>query len=456
MAEKRVSVWVQPFKDRPHLMLQWFDPDTGRRKSKSAGTADPGAAEDTRADLKGGLNHGRYQEASKLDWSRFRELFEQEYLPGLRPRSREKYATVLDVFEEIVNPEKLRAVTARTVALFVKGMRERPRKGGKVGLAPWTVKNYLIALKTALGYAVEQKLLPGLPSYPTIKVPKKEPQPIPVESFEKLLEKATDPLWRAYLHCGWWGGLRLSEARHLRWKASDEWPWVDFAQNRVVLPAVFAKGSEDQWVPLHPVLREALEALPQAAAEVFPFRSRRTGKPLSRNSISNLVLHMAKQAGVKLSMHKLRKGFGCRAAKMLGKGGAAMLHELMRHASMQTTMDFYVSVDDAKQADDLTGVTVGVTADGKAPGGPGATLVVSPCAEAERTGFEPVNRLSPVTGLANRRYRPLSHLSGVRRPAAPWSWRPHHPFPKHTQRRGLVQVPRRRPAKSVAADPQRV
>ncbi len=29
----------------------------------------------------------------------------------------------------------------------------------------------------------------------------------------------------------------------------------------------------------------------------------------------------------------------------------------------------------------------------------------------ERTGFEPVDELSPVTGLANRRFRPLSHLS---------------------------------------------
>jgi hypothetical protein len=39
MPEKRVTVWVQRFKDRPHLMLQWTDPDTGRRKSKSAETA---------------------------------------------------------------------------------------------------------------------------------------------------------------------------------------------------------------------------------------------------------------------------------------------------------------------------------------------------------------------------------------------------------------------------------
>src|SRR5438093_644953 len=111
MPENRVKVWVQRFKDRPALMLQWIDPETGRRKSKSAGTDDPEKAEDARADLEYELNHGKYQEASKLDWDRFRELFETEYLPGVRPRTREKYGTVLDVFEQTVKPTRLRSVT---------------------------------------------------------------------------------------------------------------------------------------------------------------------------------------------------------------------------------------------------------------------------------------------------------------------------------------------------------
>ncbi len=349
MPEKRITVWVQRFKDRSTLVLQWIDPETGKRKSKSAGTADEKEAEGKRHDLEYELNHGKYQEASKLDWDRFRELFEAEYLPGLRPRSAEKYTTVLDVFEEVVNPTKLRAVTERTVSLFVKGMRERKRPGGKIGLAPMTIKNYLVALRTALDWAVGQKLLPALPVFPCIKVPKKKPQPIPAESFEKLLDKAPDALWRAYLLCGWWGGLRLSEARHLRWEPSDNFPWVDFEGNRIVLPATFAKSGEDQWIPLHPVLRKALAELPRTSSEVFPFRSRKTGGPLTRGAISHRVLRMAKMAGVKLSMHRLRKGFGCRVAKNLGKGGAAMLHELMRHSSMQVTMDYYASVDDAKQ-----------------------------------------------------------------------------------------------------------
>jgi integrase len=350
MQEKRVTVYVLKPKDRATLQLQWVDPDTGGRKSRSAGTDDEREAEKARADLEYQLNHGMYQEASRLDWQRFRELFEAEYLPGLRERTREKYNTVLDVFEQVCHPAKLRAVTERTLSLFVKGMRERkqPRKR-TVGLAPMTMRNYLVSLKTALGWAVDQKLLPELPTFPEVKVPKKKPQPIPAESFEKLVGKAPDALWRAFLLCGWWAGLRLSEARELRWDASDRWPWIDFEHNRIILPAVFAKSAQDQSVPMHPKLRQALAELPRAGELVFPFRSRRGGGRLSRNGVTNRVIDMARRAGVRLSMHRLRKGFGCRVAKTLGKGNAPVLHELMRHSSMQITMDYYATVDDVLQ-----------------------------------------------------------------------------------------------------------
>jgi integrase len=348
MLEHSVHVWVQRFPDRRNLVLQWVDPDTGQRKSRSAGTDDPDKAETARRDLEYELNHEMYQEASRLDWERFRQLFEDEYLAGLRPRTRERYNGVLDVFEQIIHPTKLRSITERTISLFLKGMRERKQTDGRVGLAPWTIKNYLIALKTSLRWAVEQKLLPGLPKFPKTRVPKKKPQPVPAEAFEKLLAKAPDPLWKCFLLCGWWAGLRLSEASELRWEPTDSFSWVDFEGNRIVLPAVFAKSAQDQWVPLHPVLRRALAGLPRTSELVFPFRSIRGGR-LTRNGITNRILALAKQAGVRLGMHKLRKGFGCRAAKILGKSGAAVLHDLMRHSSMQVTMDFYANVDDALQ-----------------------------------------------------------------------------------------------------------
>jgi integrase len=347
MSERGVTVYVLRPRDRPTLQLQWVDPDTGARKTRSAGTDDPAAAQRAAADLEYQLNHGLYQEASRLDWHRFRELFEAEYLAGLRPRTREKFNCVLDVFEPIVNPAKVRAVNERTLSLFVKGMRERKQppqdEQGRPGPDDDEERPRGPQVGTRLGGGPEAATV--APHVPEVKVPKKKPQPIPAESFERLLAKAPDALWRAYLLCGWWAELRLSEARELRWQQSEAWPWIDLERNRIVLPAVFAKSAQDQSVPLHAKLRQALAELPRTGELVFPFRSRRGGGRLSRNGITNRVLLMARQAGVKLSKHKLRKGFGCRVAKTLGKGNAPVLRELMRHSSMQITTDYYASVD---------------------------------------------------------------------------------------------------------------
>src|ERR671937_539065 len=78
-----------------------------------------------------------------------------------------------------------------------------------------------------------------------------------------------------------------------------------------------------------------------AGGAVCGCRRRSTG-----NGVTNYVRLLARRAGVKLSMHQLRKGFGCRVAKKLGKGNAPILHRLMRHSSMQITMVYYASVDD--------------------------------------------------------------------------------------------------------------
>ena len=104
MTEKRVTVWVQRFKDRPHLVLQWFDPDTGRRKSQSAGTADLKVAEQRRTDLEADLNHGRHRERGKLTWEKFRELFEAEFLPSRRPGTRKLYHKTLDTLSGFAIP----------------------------------------------------------------------------------------------------------------------------------------------------------------------------------------------------------------------------------------------------------------------------------------------------------------------------------------------------------------
>jgi integrase len=345
MSDKRITVWVQRFKDRSTLVLQWIDPETGKRKSRSAETSDPGKAEAARVDLESDLNNGRYQEASRMIWERFRELFEEEYVAACRPKTRRKYGQVLDRFEQEAHPQRLRSVTERTISSFAAAMRAR-KALGEGGHAPGTVKVALEFLHTALAWAVDQGLLPKCPKFPTVKVPEKHPRPIPAESFERLLAKAPDAQMRAYLLCGWLAGLRLAEALRLEWEPSDEAPWIDLGRDRIILPAEFVKAAEDQWVPLDPVLREALEQLSRRGRRVFRFVAS-DGHEITENAVSCRVITLARRAGVKLSMHTLRKGFGCRYA---GKVPAQVLQKLMRHSNIAMTMRYYANVDEAVEA----------------------------------------------------------------------------------------------------------
>jgi integrase len=342
MTEKRINVWVQRRPDRATLCLQWFDPETGKRKSKSAETADPEEAEARRVDLESDLNNGRYQEASRMGWEGFRELFEAEYLPGVRPLTAKKYREVFDVFESLVRPGKVRAVTERTLSAFLAAMRQRKVRG-RVGMAPGTMRVYLQLLHTALSWGVDQGFLPKCPKFPAVKVPRRKPQPVPVESFERLLAKAPEGDWRALLLTAWLAGLRVGEAYALVWEPGEEAPWVDLASDRIRLPAKFAKADEDQWVPIDPALRPILEARLGLGGKVFNLRAR-DGHPLALSSVSDHVIRLARRAGVRLTMHALRRGFGCRYA---GKVPAQVLQRLMRHSDIRTTMAYYANVDAA-------------------------------------------------------------------------------------------------------------
>jgi integrase len=222
MSEKRIVVWVQHFADRPYLVLQWHD-EHGKRKSKSAETCNPLEAETKRADLEYELNNGLHKQASAMGWAKFRGLFEAEYVSGVRARTAKRYAYVLDQFEKLARPNLLRSVNERTVSAFVAALRQKQTRG-RVGMMPSTIRVTLQFLHTALTWAAEQKLIPAVPKFPAVKVPKKKPQPVPAESFERLLEKAPDEQTRTFLLVGRLSGLRLNEALALDWEPTAAAP----------------------------------------------------------------------------------------------------------------------------------------------------------------------------------------------------------------------------------------
>jgi integrase len=343
MPEKEIIVWVQHRGDRPYLTLDWHDPVTGQRKSRSAKTCNPVEAEKLRKDLEYELNHNIYQEPSRTTWSAFRELFKEQHLAGSRVNTQRNYQATLDLFERLCHPKALRDVDEGAIWKFYAAMRKEPGRRKEEMMAS-TIQVRLQHLHTALNWAVKRKLIPACPAFPKVKVPKKRPQATPEETIERLLAKAPDENMRTFLLTGWLAGLRLSEAFSLEWEPSEESPWLDLDRNRIVLPARFVKGVEDQWLPLDPRLREALLGLPRTGKRVFRFMTAVHPRPISLSGVGHRVIALARRAGVKLTMKSLRKGFGCRYA---GKVPAQVLQKLMRHSNNKITMDYYANVDAA-------------------------------------------------------------------------------------------------------------
>ena len=325
MFDKRITVYMLNQKDRRFFKLEWVDPDTGERKSRSAKTDDPDEAERKRADLEYELNHGLHREPSKMLWETFRELYEEEKLAGARKATRKKAGYVFNSFEKLASPRTLGQVSERTVSRYATRLREE-------GMKAATIQGHLAYLRAALRWAADQKLIPAAPKVPKKTIIRK----IVAEEFERLLAKAPDDCWAAFLQTAWYTGMRRNEMLDLTWDGADGQPWVDLAENRIWLPAAYNKSDADQWLPVHPELAEVLRPRKRDRGRLFPLSA-------SPREVSRKFTRLAKNAGLKITLHDLRRSFGSRYAAVVP---APVLQRLMRHADIKTTLGFYTNVDD--------------------------------------------------------------------------------------------------------------
>lgn len=140
------------------------------------------------------------------------------------------------------------------------------------------------------------------------------------------------------------------------------------------IAATAEKGNQDRLLPMTPDFAALLESVPesQRRGRVFKLPSA-SGRHLKTATcdVSKLVVAIGKEARVVVderkkgdkivrkfaSAHDLRRAFGRRWAEKIKP---TLLRELMRHASIDTTMAYYVGEDAAATADALW-ATVGNT-----------------------------------------------------------------------------------------------
>lgn len=348
---------------RKFLTLQYVDPVTGKRKSKSSKSATRKEAEKQAVVWQTELRNGLYKPPSKLTWAEFRQMFERQHLSEVRESSAARVRSTLNFIEDQMCPQRISQINEQWVARF--------KEKAKDGRAVETVNADLRNIKTAMNWAKTQKLISEVPVIKQIKKGKSSKRmkgrPITKEEFERMLastEKvsAIGPKrageWKQFLNGLWWSGLRLSEAVHLTW---DEWAdgiRIQIAENYVFLliSAEDEKGGKDRVYPVAPEFAEMLLSVPEShrSGHVFALPQRGGQRPAA-TEVSRKVGLIGEKAQVKVnevikagdteltvkyaSSHDLRRAFGVRWSRRIFP---AELMELMRHENIETTMKYYV------------------------------------------------------------------------------------------------------------------
>jgi integrase len=350
--------------DRPNLVLSYTDPVSGKRKTKSAETANEKDAWKAAAKWEEELRSGQYVSPSKVTWSEFRTRYQAERLATLSAGYLISASTAFNHLERILNPGKLAALTTSAMSKFIATLRAEKMKES-------TLASQLRNLKAALRWAKRMGLLVTVPTFDMPKAGEAKGRPISGEEFERMLSTVRKvrphdaEAWERILTGLWLSGLRLGEAVILSW--DDDAPFaVDLSGKFPAfrIEAKAQKGRRNERLPLTPDFSTWLLQTPEAerVGRVFKMPSLRGGQPLCADRVGAMIERIGERAGVVVNRdpdtgkvkyataHDLRRSFGNRWASRVR---TPVLQRLMRHANIQTTLKYYVSLDADEVAADL-------------------------------------------------------------------------------------------------------
>ena len=333
--------------------------------ARSTGTTVRREAERIAAKWEAELQENRYTRPINVSWSDFRERYENEKLASLAPNTLETAVTAtINHLEEMINPQKLAALTSKVLSKFQSKLRA-------TGMKETSIATQLRHLRAALSWGVSMGMLPRMPEFHMPHRAKgrnlMRGRPITAEEFERMLETTAKvrpqdaETWRHYLQGLWLSGLRLEESLVFSW--DDDSPFAADLSGRHPRFRIYAeaeKGHQDRFLPMAPDFAEFLLTTPddQRTGPVFKLDGLQTGKPMTPTRIGRVVSAIGQKAGIVVnkaegkyaSAHDLRRSFGTRWSS---KVKPATLQLLMRHKAIETTLKSYVAQDADEVADEL-------------------------------------------------------------------------------------------------------
>ena len=304
-------------------------------------------------------------------WPDFRVKYDREKASILATPGVWKSAA--NLLEKLLNPQETAEVSAAMLSQYQTLLRQRNLKEATIG-------SYLKHIRAALGWAEELEIIDKAPK---VRIPKAAKQgknmkgrPITTEEFERMLEQFSDEVGKeraeAYKKAAnvmWLTGLRLDEALRLSHSDQTQIHLVGLNTRRPLLsfPDTEHKQREDTLVPLTPDAVDYFRRMPESSGLVLNLKTK-TGQPTTSSGYVGKVFAAAgESAGVIVeqrsrltkkgqwlpkyaSAHDLRRSFGDRWSHRVMP---AVLMQLMRHKSIETTMKYYVGRNTERLANEI-------------------------------------------------------------------------------------------------------
>ena len=288
---------------------------------------------------------------AEVSWADFRREFEEKKLAGKAVATAETYATALDHFESIVEPQMVNGINARTIDDYIAVRRTHRGKTEGSLISGSTINKELRTLKRALNVAYRWNYIRKVPTIEFEQVDKNLPTFVTPEEFSSIYtacEFAKFPeempfsatkWWRAFLIFQYMTGWRVSEPLSLL--RQD----LDLKSGCAITRSGDNKASKEAQVPLHPVVVEHLNLIEGDSFEVFPWTNgRRTlwdhfHMIQTRAKVNKVCRknHPHSKACSFYGFHDLRRGFATTNADALS---ASQLQTMMRHSSYATTQAY--------------------------------------------------------------------------------------------------------------------
>lgn len=363
---QQIKVYLMLRTGRKHYEMQWSDPITGKLKTRSTRSTKRRDAERIAGAKESELNAGHFEDVVNVLWKTAADRFESEVLVSRARKTKYKFQAVRNWLEKLIDPKHIRTLDASLISKFQSLLRAK-------GQAEATIKGHLSALRACLNWAFRMGMLNRAP---TIEMPKRinkmKGRPLSDDEFklmlaaiEKVIDEPADrDSFTRLLNGLWLSGLRIEEAMKLTWQPSAGGISVNFtgAFPRLKIEANVDKSTKARLLPITSDFAEFLLATPpeERIGRVFNPRIKwMAGEYLRADTCSKVISRIGKAAKILVaeypplpgetdtrkkwaSAHDFRRSFGTRWAPHFT---VHELKELMRLASIQTAMTYYIETD---------------------------------------------------------------------------------------------------------------